>query len=1216
MLTEKILDKLTPYLADIFREEEAVSLPTLPRSAEALVVWTLEKIFHKTIVWVSDSPQSLEIMHRDILTLSPYPNPSTINHQPLTINHSLLYYPAWENPPCPPSRAALGGRQTGQNVSHDPDITGHRLNALLALLGSLQPNPQSAFRIPKSFILATCIQSLMQKTVAPANLLSHALSLSVGDEMDLDDVSKLFGDFGYVFTAEVQDKGEASARGGLLDVWPPTETWPVRVEFVGTQVESIRSFNPVDQRSVEKLNNVTIPPATEWMLMQKPVHSLGLQPSTFSLPTTILSYLPDDVIFVWSDPDSIKDHASIYEEIIAESGAQEIAVSFTSLCSRIGRRREALQLFIGDCADGAALLQKRRYVPPVEAPSPWRDGKAVAALPRSAILDIKPVRGVFEMPREVFQPDIMEGARQRLLSEISARARRGQTVILFFDTQGSLDHFVAQRSEDGEQTTDDGGRTTDKSQLRNPQSAIPRSGTIAPAARQGPHLPRRRRELAPPRRGLHLHVGILSEGFVSDEMGLIIVSESDLYGRRKIMSQRYASGVMSPRPQRIRGTRIADLTDIEPGDLVVHVEHGRGRYLGLYEIMFNGQFQEALTIEYADNAKLHVPVSQAHLLSRYVGISRQRAELHRLGGKRWNKEKSAAQRSILDMASSLLETQAERSLLDGHAFSPDTPWQHDFEAAFPYEETHDQQQAVIDVKRDMQSSRPMDRLVCGDAGYGKTEVAMRASFKTVMDGRQVAVLVPTTVLAQQHFQTFTERMSAYPIRVEMLSRFCSGSKHADILRGLCNGTVDVVIGTHSLLQLGFRFKNLGLVVIDEEQRFGVIHKERLKHIKRLVDVLTLTATPIPRTLYMSMTGASDMSLMQTPPRERMAIETIVTRNTDDVVREAILREINREGQVFYLHNRVMTIEQVKTRLERLVPEARIEIAHGQMASSELASVMRRFVAGEFEVLLCTTIIESGMDIPRANTILIDRADRFGMADLYQLRGRVGRSSHKAYAYLLLPSHGHLDSSARKRITAVKKYSSLSAGFNLALRDLEIRGAGNLLGAEQSGHINSLGFGLYCQLLKQTVTRLKGEPVPPVIDVDVRLDFISLSPRAVPSEISAIIPYSYIEDERLRIDAYRRIAEASSSEDIFYLRTEFRDRFGPIPPPLERLLKIAELRIVAVENNIRHVETRNGKVMLIRHTDYLMKGKRFPRLLKSTVDEQLDEIIAMIRTLSV
>jgi transcription-repair coupling factor (superfamily II helicase) len=651
---------------------------------------------------------------------------------------------------------------------------------------------------------------------------------------------------------------------------------------------------------------------------------------------------------------------------------------------------------------------------------------------------------------------------------------------------------------------------------------------------------------------------------------------------------------------------------MEPGNLVVHIEHGVGRYLGLREIAVNNRLQEALAIEYADDAKLYVPVSQAHLLTRYVGVGKRHVTLHQLGGKRWGHEKLAAEKAVQDLAGALLETQAARSSQDGFACPPDTPWQHELETAFPYQETEDQLAAIREVKTDMENRRPMDRLLCGDAGYGKTEVAIRAAFKAVMAGKQVAVLVPTTVLAQQHFQTFSERIAPFPVRVEMLSRFCTAGESADIIQGLKEGTVDIVIGTHSLIQPDIAFRDLGLVIIDEEQRFGVLHKERFKHIRRLVDVLTLTATPIPRTLYMSLTGARDLSTIQTPPQERLPVETLVTPATDAVIREAILRELNREGQAFYLHNRVRTIDRVRDHIQRLVPEARIDIGHGQMPPGTLSDVMRRFANGDFDVLLCTTIIESGLDIPNANTILIDRADRFGLSELYQLRGRVGRSRHKGYAYMLLPTQAHVDPIARKRIQAIKQYSGAGAGFRLAMRDLEIRGTGNLLGAEQSGHIAAVGFGLYCQLLRRTVALKQGEPAPPVIDVEVTLDFISLSPGDTGAQHSAIIPVGYIEDERLRVSLYRRIAEAVYVKEVRALRKTFRDRFGPLPPDCDRLLKLTELRILAAEKNIRSVQVEDGKIMLKRHGEYLMQGSRFPRLKTSKPDARLDELLAHLR----
>jgi transcription-repair coupling factor (superfamily II helicase) len=481
-----------------------------------------------------------------------------------------------------------------------------------------------------------------------------------------------------------------------------------------------------------------------------------------------------------------------------------------------------------------------------------------------------------------------------------------------------------------------------------------------------------------------------------------------------------------------------------------------------------------------------------------------------------------------------------------------------------------------------------------------------------MAGKQVAILVPTTILAQQHFQTFTERIAPFPVRIEMLSRFGTHGGNSKIAQGLKEGTVDIVIGTHSLIQPDIAFKDLGLVIIDEEQRFGVLHKERFKHIRRLVDVLTLTATPIPRTLYMSLTGARDLSTIQTPPQERLPVETVVTPATDAVIREAILRELNREGQAFYLHNRVRTIDRVRDRLQRLIPEARIDVGHGQMSAGMLSDVMRRFANGEFDVLLCTTIIESGLDIPNANTILIDRADRFGLSELYQLRGRVGRSKHKGYAYMLLPTQAHVDPTARKRIQAIKQYSGAGAGFRLAMRDLEIRGTGNLLGAAQSGHIAAIGFGLYCQLLRRTIALKKGEPAPPVIDVEVTLDFISLSPGDIGAQHSAIIPVTYVEDERLRVSLYRRIAEVGYVKEVRGLRKTFRDRFGPLPAECDRLLKLAELRILASERNIRSVQVAEDKIMLKRHGDYLLHGDRFPRLKASKPDTRLDELLSHVR----
>ena len=552
----------------------------------------------------------------------------------------------------------------------------------------------------------------------------------------------------------------------------------------------------------------------------------------------------------------------------------------------------------------------------------------------------------------------------------------------------------------------------------------------------------------------------------------------------------------------------------------------------------------------------------------------------------------------------------------GHAFPPDVPWQREFEGAFIFEETPDQLRAIGETKSDMERPKPMDRLICGDVGFGKTEVAIRAAFKAVMGGKQVAVLVPTTVLAQQHFNTFRERMADYPVRIELLSRFRTHREQQRVVRDLAAGAVDIVIGTHRLIQSDIAFKELGLVVIDEEQRFGVLHKEKFKRLRTLVDVLTLSATPIPRTLYLALTGARDMSTIQTPPHDRLPVETIVVQYDERVIRDAIQRELNRGGQVFFLHNRVMTIETMRSKLQTLAPHARIVVGHGQMESDELEEVMTKFVNGEADVLLSTTIIESGLDIPNANTIIIDRADRFGLSDLYQLRGRVGRYKHQAYAYLLLPRHASLLADVRKRISAIRQYSTLGSGFKIAMRDLEIRGAGNLLGSEQSGHITAVGFELYCQLLKQSVSALKGEKVKPRVEVNLRLDF--LGSEDVKRETCSVnqasrithhasLPHHYVTEPQHRIEIYRKLAQAGEKSALESLQKELRDRFGPLPPAVELLLQVAELKILAGEKAVTMIEVKDDKLMLTRHGDFITLGGKFPRLTKKQGGARLKEI---------
>ena len=741
---------------------------------------------------------------------------------------------------------------------------------------------------------------------------------------------------------------------------------------------------------------------------------------------------------------------------------------------------------------------------------------------------------------------LAEAKRDRFVKHLSEWRKTNARVVIYFQTEGEIERFKELISADALQDVD-------------------------------------------------LVLGTLARGFCFPAVNLVILSAAELFGRFAPHARRRLYHAERHRAQ-------IDFSELNEGDLVVHLEHGVGRFVGLSKIPMstNGE-QEVLALEFADEAKLYVPLEQAYLVSRYVGVGKRSPALSSLADSKWARAKKSAAASIFDYAGRMLTVQAERETVPGHAFGPDTKWQLEFEHSFPFRETPDQMRAIIDTKIDMERPRSMDRLICGDVGFGKTEVAIRAAFKSVMDGRQVAVLAPTTVLAQQHFEVFRQRMLDYPVRIEMLSRFRSQGEQRKILELLRQGGVDIVIGTHRLISGDVVFKDLGLVVIDEEQRFGVLHKEKFKELFKLVDVLTLSATPIPRTLYLSLVGVKDMSTIETPPLNRLPVETIVCGYDERIIRDAINRELERQGQVYFLHNRVQSIERVREKIVDLVPSARVEIAHGQMDSDQLEEIMARFVVGKIDVLVCTTIIESGLDIPNANTIIIDRADRFGLADLYQLRGRVGRAEHKAYAYLLLPREMMTIGAARKRINAIKQYSSLGAGFRIAMRDLEIRGAGSILGTAQSGHIIAIGFDLYCQLLKQAVAQLKGRKFQPRLDVDLRIDFVATNEaefaRLGPAQrISAFVPASYISDTGLRIKAYREVAEISTREQFDRVRKEWRDRFGKFPEPVKNLFLLGEIKLASAKAGISRLEVRERKLMLTRRGEFLLVDGKFPRLL--------------------
>lgn len=708
--------------------------------------------------------------------------------------------------------------------------------------------------------------------------------------------------------------------------------------------------------------------------------------------------------------------------------------------------------------------------------------------------------------------------------------------------------------------------------------------------------------------------GELLSGFTLPLTRLAVLSSSELFGRYRTTRKRRSS-LERARSIQVRG----GIDEMEEGDLVIHYEYGLAKFRGIEK----GEEGEELTLEYRDGMLLSVPLEQAHLVGKYVGMGGKTPQLTKLGGSSWRSARKAAERSIADYAAQLLRVQAEREQQPGQAHPVDNHWMWEFEKSFHFTETVDQQRAIEETKRDMESPRPMDRLVCGDVGFGKTEVAIRAAFKAATGGKQVALLVPTTVLAEQHWRTFRERMSDYPLRIDLLNRFRSPSESRETMKGLANGAVDIVIGTHRLISGDISFKDLGLVIVDEEQRFGVAHKEKFKHFSRQIDILTLSATPIPRTLYMALMGARDMSTIDTPPPNRVPVNTTIAAYDEWIIRDAIRKEMNRGGQVFFLHNRVKSIEMMAKRLRELVPEARILVGHGQMHKDDLETIMHEFVRGEADVLLATTIIETGIDIPNANTILIDRADRFGLADLYQLRGRVGRAGDKAYAILLLPRDMITAGDARKRIHAIKEYTALGSGFKIAMKDLEIRGAGNLLGIKQSGHIAQIGFELYCQLLRQSVERLKGNGNTTTAETTFKADFLvtretgratGAGKESLPI-LHAYLPSSWIAETTLRIAAYRELARATSDRAIKNLEESWKDRFGHLPPSANHLLLISRIKTVAAGQGIASVEINGQKLMLHRNGDYiLLEGRRFPRLKAIAPLEKIQETLGLLKTL--
>jgi transcription-repair coupling factor (superfamily II helicase) len=917
--------------------------------------------------------------------------------------------------------------------------------------------------------VVTTPRGLTTPVLSPKDFAARTSRLAVGEEVGRETLIEQLDAAGYERVETVVEVGQWAMRGGIVDCFSPSREGPVRIEFFGDEIESIRAFDPTTQRSVASLESYEILPL---------VNDLESECS-------LLDYLPPSSLVVLEDPsllDAPPDDAPAalpLAELLADRPRIELGLLSTEQSPEFQR----------------FTLQTR---------------------------SVGGFRGQFRQLEAELGQWMAEGFRVRLVCQDDLQAQRLRRIL--------EEHLI----------------------------------TAEPGQR-----------LLGPERCLIL-IGECSTGFQIPELGLVVLTEEELFGAKRRTLRR---------PLFQRGAAISAFTDLAIGDLVVHEEHGIGRYLGLSTLSVDGKGADYLLLEYAERNRLYLPVSRLGAVSKYLSSDGEPARLDRLGGTAWQRVKESVRASLRKMTEELLQLYATRSVIDGDACSPDAPWQREFEAAFRFEETPDQFRAIEDIKADMERPRPMDRLVAGDVGYGKTEVALRGAFKAVMDGKQVALLVPTTILAQQHWGTFKERFEPFPFRVEMLSRFRTPKEQKAVLAGLRQGSVDVVIGTHRLLSGDVVFKDLGLVIIDEEHRFGVAHKEKLKQLRKSVDVLTLTATPIPRTLYMSLAGVRDLSTIETPPPDRLPVETVVCRFSPTMIKEAIEQELQRGGQVFFVHNRVQSLASMAAFLKKLVPGARVVMAHGQMRERELEQVMLRFVSGEADVLVSTAIIESGLDIPASNTMIINRADRFGLAQLHQLRGRVGRERLQAYAYLLVPADGRIDELAQKRLRVIEELTDLGSGYKLALRDLEIRGAGNLLGAEQHGHIAAVGIDLYTKLLEESVRELKGEVVEPTLDPTV----------TVPVE--AYIPESYVPEVTQRLSLYKRLAAVEKPGELEVIREELEDRFGTLPVSVSQLLEVVELKRLARTLGIEKLEISSAKAVLTFAPSTTVSPDRLLRLLE-------------------
>jgi len=1108
-----LIPQTIDIIAALRRGEQRITIPGLKGSSPALLVAELVRGGLDNPLVIAPTQEAAEEFCRELTFFSGGDL------------HAALF-PAWDAAPF-------------SAASPHPDVTGARLDTLFRLQNGV------------SRITVMPVSAALQRVLPRKTLNDSSCYLLPGEEFERDDLLARLIRMGYANVPLVEDRGTFAVRGGILDIFPPNLPTPVRIEFFGDTAETMRAFDPLTQRSLQPIEELVLLPSRELLLsdevladiaprlkqlcddldipanrrrtiledLQNAVYFQGidfLQPLLHPSLETIFDYISPVTPLILLDPDLI-DYAVLalcgeVEEGVVKAAAAGLAHSPPG------------ELFLTG-AELEAIIAGRRVI---EFPSLAIDAPGERATIAIRCEDNSDLRVTVSKESSHALAPLARTLREWL--------DNGQQVAIACHQQPQ------------------GERLKDLLKPYNIHCSISEAGFCG-------ILPPFQGEGRGGDGGIKILVGDLSRGFRLPYSRLILIAEEELFGKR--VKRR---GVSEMRKKQL----LTSMAELKPGDYMVHIDHGIALYRGLQHISVGSVGGDFLLLEYAGSDKLFLPVDRLGLVQRYVGPEGSHPALDKLGGVSWEKSKGKARKNIEELAGELLEIYARRQLSEGFSFSPPDEMYREFEASFAWEETPDQLSAIQDVLADMQHSKPMDRLVCGDVGYGKTEVALRGAFKSALDGKQVGILVPTTILAQQHYETFRERLKDYPVTVEVLSRFRTAKEQKAILERLKKGDIDIIIGTHRLLQKDVAFKDLGLMIIDEEQRFGVKDKERLKSFRAVVDVMTLTATPIPRTLYMSMMGIRDLSIIDTPPVDRLAVKTVVSRFSEELIREAVLRELRRGGQVFFVHNRVQTIGKRAELLAQLVPEAKIAVGHGQMGEHELEKVMLGFMHGETNLLLCTTIIESGLDIPNANTLIVDHADKFGLSQLYQLRGRVGRSTQRGYAYLLIPGEAAISSDARERLRVLQEISELGAGFRIATHDMEIRGAGDMLGNRQSGTVTEIGFELYNQMLEETIARMRGEESVERVEPEINL------------KVPAFIPEAYVKDAGQRLVIYKKLTQAENEEDVLDVQNEVLDRFGKYPLATSYLFEIMKLRVLLKRLIVRQIDFDGRAVIISFH----------------------------------